>query len=406
MFWRELATGFENAGAKTHHVNFSLGDRIYWWKRGARNFRKPLSDWADYVRELIIGENITDILYYADQLPYHRIAHEVAKDLGVRCHAVEYGYLRPDWVTLERGGMGRLSHFPNQPEQISAIARQVGPVDLVVRYAHSFWNEAANEVLYNLAAYFGRPVFPHYQSDKYYNPMYEYLMWLPRMLRRPKVMPDAYVGEGSPAHYLLALQLQSDYQIRTNSPYTHLSEMVEEVIRSFAAHAPDHTRLVVKEHPLDNGLERWEKVVMRIADEHGVGARVDFIDTGDIGKLMPKVSGVVVVNSTVGLNSISSGRPTIVLGSAIYNVEGLTHQAGLDSFWTDPAPVDPDLCDDYVRALAATVQVKGDFYNRAGRKVAIAEIVSRILSGTVNCPDAFVEVPPRMEGEHTPRLEA
>jgi len=112
--------------------------------------------------------------------------------------------------------------------------------------------------------------------------------------------------------------------------------------------------------------------------------------------LLPKVSGVIVVNSTVGLHSLAARRPTIVLGSAVYDVKGLTHQEGLDSFWNDPTPVDPALLDQFTRALAASIQVKGDFYNKTGRMVAIAEIVARILNDTVNGPDAFVEVPPRL----------
>ena len=396
LFWCELAKSFESAGVKTHHVNFSLGDRLFWPKRGALNFRKPISEWPGYLSELIKRENVTDILYYADQLPYHLLAADIAKDLGVKCHALEYGYLRPDWITLERGGMGRISHFPVQPEQISAIASQVGSADLVVRYRHTFAQESVNEVLYNLAAYFGKPIFPDYQSDKYYDPFHEYLMWLPRIFRQMKTLPVKYAEQKGPAFYLLALQLQSDYQIRANSPYGHLSEMIEEVIQSFAAHAPKETHLVVKQHPLDNGLETWEKVVPEIAGKNGVADRVIFIEKGDIGAIIPKSRGVVVVNSTVGLNSVSAGCPTIALGTAVYDVEGLTHQGGLDTFWGAPSPVDLELRDDYIKALAATIQVKGDFYNKNGRKVAIAEIVRRIRSGVVNCPDAFVDVPPRL----------
>ena len=199
MFWRELAVAFEAAGVKAHHINFSFGDWIYWRKSGARNFNKPLSAWSEYLGDFIIRENITDILYYADQLPYHRIAADVAKRFGVKCHAVENGYLRPDWITLERGGMGRHSHFPDDPEQIAKIASQVGPADTVLRYTHKFWHEATNEVVYNLAAYLGRLIFPRYQADKYYDPLFEYIMWLRRMFRRPKTMLSSLSEKRQPA---------------------------------------------------------------------------------------------------------------------------------------------------------------------------------------------------------------
>ena len=51
---------------------------------------------------------------------------------------------------------------------------------------------------------------------------------------------------------------------------------------------------------------------------------------------MPSACGAVTVNSTAGLGAIEMGLPTIVLGEAIYDMPGLTHQSALDAFWTAP----------------------------------------------------------------------
>ncbi len=76
---------------------------------------------------------------------------------------------------------------------------------------------------------------------------------------------------------------------------------------------------------------------------------------------------------------------------------GLTHQGPLATFWNAPEPVDRNLASAFVRALAASIQVKGSFYNRAGRKAAIDEIVTRIEADRVNEPDAFENPPPRLK---------
>nr|MCU0820769.1 capsular biosynthesis protein [Beijerinckiaceae bacterium] len=73
----------------------------------------------------------------------------------------------------------------------------------------------------------------------------------------------------------------------------------------------------------------------------------------------------------------------------------LTHQGSLDEFWVSPEPVDASLAQDFVKALAATIQVKGDFYDPMGRKAAISEIVRRVLDNRVNEPGAFIDPPPR-----------
>lgn len=394
-FWRALADAFEASGAATHRVNFSLGDQLYWRKRGAINYRGSFKRWAAFLEALIRREGITDILYYADQLPYHGVARDVGGRLGVRCHAMEFGYLRPDWITLERGGMGRLSHFPNDPHVIRAIGEQVSEPDMHVLYPHTFQQEAFNEVVYNLTAFFGRPFFPLYRADKYYSALVDYLPWVVRALRRKAVTPTDLLENGHVPFYIVALQLQSDYQIRANSPYRHLSEMLEEVIGSFAAHAPADTYLVVKQHPLDNGLERWDRWVERIAGRHGVRERLIFIEEGNLAALLKRANGAVVVNSTVGLHSLRAHVPTIALGCAVFDVPGLTHQGDLHSFWNAPDPVDGALLMRFKAALAATIQVKGNFYHREGRKVATDEIVRRVLAGEVNEPGAFIDPPPR-----------
>ncbi|MBO3762517.1 capsular biosynthesis protein [Ciceribacter sp. L1K22] len=396
VFWRELSDAFELAGVKTLRVNFSLGDQLFWRKRGAINFRKPLKHWRGFVEALIKKEGVTDILYYADQLPYHRTAWEVAETLGVRCHAVEHGYLRPDWLTLERGGMGRFSHFPVDPAQISAIARSVAAPDLTVRYPHTFGQEAFNEVLYNLVAYFGRPFFPFFSDDKYYSALKDYLPWVVRAFFPTRHLASEELQNGLTPYFLVALQLQSDYQIRANSRFVHLADMLDEVIGSFARYADRNASLLIKQHPLDNGIERWGSRVTSISRRYGVEERVRFFEQGNLNAILKSATGVVVVNSTVGIHSIRTLKPTIALGCAVYDVEGLTHQDGIDSFWRNPSPVDPALVDDLVQALAATIQVKGNFYHREGKVVAIAEMVRRIVAREVNLPGGFLDTPPRL----------
>ena len=398
-FWPELAAEFERRGARTIRINFSVGDWVYWGRKGAINYRDSPAQWPAYLRRLIEAEAVTDIIYYTDRLPYHVEAAEIASELGLNAYSIEFGYLRPDWLTLEKGGMGSYSHFPKEPDAIRRIASQVGSPDLTVRYSHTFLQEAFNEVLYNLLSYFGKPFFHRYKADKYYDPFFEYLMWLPRALKSDRARKQAArIGREALQwpFWLLAMQLQSDYQVRANSHYPHLRDMLEEVIGSFASHADKADYLVVKLHPLDNGFEGWETVAGGIAARHKVRDRLRVMDGGDLNALIAAARGVIVVNSTVGLHSIQALRPTKVLGMAVYDIDGLTHQGALDTFWNRPAPVDATLARDLVQALAATIQLKGNFYNPAGRAVGVREIAARVLAGTVNEPGAFIVPPPRL----------
>lgn len=401
-FWRQLSDHFDAAGAVTHRINLSMGDWVYWRKRGAVNYRGRFSRWAGFLREFIVAHGVTDILYYADRLPYHAVAREIGQSLGVRTYAIEFGYLRPDWLTLERGGMGALSHFPDDPATIREIAERVGPfVQEEQRYTYRFGQEAFNEVFYNLMATLVPYAFPLYRSDKYYLPLLDYLAWLPRALikriREPaRVRGATRLRSQRKRYWMLALQMQSDYQLRANSAYHHQSDMIDEVVKSFAAHAPEDGYLVVKLHPLDNGLERWEHNVARLAKRHGVPGRVLAVSDCDLKRTMRRSRGVITINSTVGLHALRAGVPVKVLGTAVYDIAGLTHQEPLDTFWTAPQQVDKPLCDALIGALAATIQVHGSFYHPQGRAAACDEIVARILDDRVNHAGAFVDPPPRL----------
>jgi capsular polysaccharide export protein len=270
------------------------------------------------------------------------------------------------------------------------------------RYKHSAFVESFNEALFRFISFFAPQWFPFYRSDKYYNPLREYWSGIRREFRLGKLgrQADGVVAElisSKIPFYLVALQTQGDYQLRDNSAYPDIGLMIREVVSSFAADAPADNRLVFKLHPHDNGIEKWERVVARIAGEKGVADRVTTIDGGDLDRLLASARGAIMINSTVGLFAIRASCPVKVLGIAIYDIAGLTHQGPLRTFWTEPEPVDRGLASDFVRALAGTTQVKGSFYEPAGRKAAIDEIVSRIENGRVNEPGAYEQRPPRLE---------
>lgn len=400
IFWSELGDGFAARGARVLKVDFGLGDRVYWRRGGSVAFRGHFRDWEAHVEGLMRREGVTDVLYCADRLPYHVVAKRVADRLGIRCHAFENGYLRPDWLTLERGGMGAWSHFPEDPGTIRAIAADVPEPDFTVLYRHDFSTLAFHEVVLGLLNHFGAPLWLfRYRADRVYDPVLEYLAWIPRFFRFRKLAAAARrIEREAPrmSFWLVTMQLQADYQIRENAPWNHLTEMLETIFSSFARHAPKEDRLVVKQHPHDNGIERWDLVCDALAKRHGLVGRVELIHGGLLSRLLDHCRGVVLANSTVGIHALQAGRPIKTLGAAVYDIPGLTHQGSLDTFWTAPEPVDPDLCSDFVLALTATIQIRGDVYDPAGRRVAIEEICARVLERRVNEPGGFVDPPPRL----------
>jgi len=131
------------------------------------------------------------------------------------------------------------------------------------------------------------------------------------------------------------------------------------VLDSFAQFAPPDTILVVKEHPLDCRFSDWPSYLRRLALHLGIADRVFHIDGGDLQKMAISALGVVCVNSTSGTLALEQGRPVIVLGDAVYDVPGITHQGALDQFWVRPMAPEPGLYQAFKRVLHARCLVPG-----------------------------------------------
>jgi len=151
------------------------------------------------------------------------------------------------------------------------------------------------------------------------------------------------------------------------------------VMSSFARHAPAPARLVFKCHPLDPGLEDHRGAIARLARELGVEGRVFYVDGGHLPSMVEAAAGVISVNSTAGLVGMEHNRPVIVLGAATYDLEGMTHQGGLKSFWRTPQAPDLSLFQSYRRVVMAHTQINGAYSTGRGIDVALRETVCRLL---------------------------
>lgn len=303
----------------------------------------------------------------------------VAQTRGLRAWCIEFGYLRPDWITLEPDGMGARSRLRHA--HLDRLARLGSLPDMTPLYKHNFSTEALHEVVFNLVQYFAQPLHPRFRSDRSVNPLLEYLGWLRHLLyaardRRDVRRIEQAVARDRFPYFLVTLQMEGDYQVRS-SAYSGMAAFLDEIMASFTRFAPADRHLLVKAHPLESGLRDWCARVRRLAHVHGLEDRVHFVRGGDLVHFAACAEGLVTLNSTSALESLRLGRPTLALGDPVYDRCGLTHQSGLDKFWTRPEPVDPRRLTAFLKALSL-IQVKGSFFHGEGRKQAVAELSARL----------------------------
>ena len=67
----------------------------------------------------------------------------------------------------------------------------------------------------------------------------------------------------------------------------------------------------------------------------------------------------------MGLSAIGHNIPTLVLGDAVYNMEGLTDKGiSLKKFWHQHKKPDTELYEKFREYLIQTTQLNGSFYGR------------------------------------------
>jgi capsular polysaccharide export protein len=383
-FFSELATALEQRGHRILRINVCIGDLLLWRRPGAANFRGRPETWPAYILDFMKREGVTDLVLLGEQRFYQKIAVAVAQRLGVTVTVTDFGYLRPDWITLELDGMSGTSRFPRDMAAIRRIAHGAEPPESKARYQDSFPRQVFWDMLFHLSNTFLNLFgFPHYRSYQLHHPVPAYIGTGIRLLLRAQrsKRADALIRQlhdrGTP-YFVLPMQMENDFQLRAYSPFPDMVTPIRQAIRSLAAHGAGDAHLVVKIHPLDPGLRRWPSIVAREAKAAGMTDRLHFIDGGSLDILLERALGVVTVNSTVGIWGLRAGKPVITLGQATYDIPGLTYQDGLDRFWTEANAPDAADVTAFMTALAATIQIRGVYYNRPGLDAAVQNAAKRL----------------------------
>ncbi len=390
-FFSNIAKELHSLGCKTTGINLCIGDAIFWRGDNTVNFRGSLSDWPAFITDYFKSQQVTDLVLLGEQRSYHKPAVEVAKSLGIRVTVTDFGYLRPDWITLERDGMSGDSRFPKQLDEISKLASAVSAVDTSKRYEDSALHMSIGDLVFSFSNVFLGWLYPNYRrSDKRPHPLIYFpamgwrLLYAKFLASREQQRLQALIAAKA-QYFVFPLQLEHDFQIVAYSAFASLEDAISMVLESFAQHAQPSARLLFKVHPWDPGLKNWKKIIRRWTEKFGITERVDYFEGGSLDDMIKSAVGMVTVNSTSGIRALQLGCPVVTLGQAVYNIGGLTFIGELDNFWTNTIPPQAELVNAFLNVMAATIQVRGVFFQEPGMTAAVNEVVQRLYNNTVGC---------------------
>lgn len=374
-FFARLAKDLRRSGATTTKVNFNVADALFYRGSGVIAFRDEMSAWPERLREILLERKIDAVFLFGDQRPIHLAATKLARELGIAIWVFEEGYLRPNWVTVERNGVNGNSELPRDAEHYRTRAPLLPEPPPATPVGDTFWAQTGWTILASIAKTFGWFRYPRYvhhrRTDAFYG-AFCYTRGVFRKLRyrlAERGVVERVLATHSDRYFVLPLQVYCDAQLQ-HSDFSSIEALIERVVATFATAAPADTMLVVKHHPQDVPFRDYKKLLRTLAVQHGLGDRLVYIHDTHLPTLLKHACGVVTMNSTVGPSALYHRTPVKVLGRATYDIPGMTSQQDLASFFVKPEGVDSDLFAAYSRWLRVANQVNGSFYRRIGHDTA------------------------------------
>jgi len=387
-FFSGLGRMLRAAGAQVWRVGFNAGDRAFWFHQPSYiPYRGTPEDWPDTIAQTLEDRQVTDIVLYGDTRPIHAQAIIAANARGIRVHVFEEGYMRPYWVTYERGGSNGHSRLMDMPIKDMQSALALSDMEAPLPPAH--WGDMRQHVfygaLYHWFVMFRNRDYRNFRPHRDLPVTKEFQLYLQRLLLMPlhavdRRMATWRIRRGGFPYHLALLQLEHDSSFQRHSPFTTMSEFLTEIIEGFASGAPRHHHLVVKAHPLEDGRVPVRREVRRLARQHGIADRVHYVRGGKLAGLLNDARSAVTVNSTAGQQVLWRGIPLKVFGQAVYAKPEFVSGQPLHDFFAGASRPDNRAYKDYRRYLLETSQVPGGFYATRGRRQLLRHVVDMMLS--------------------------
>ena len=387
-FFHGLARMLRLTGAQVWRVGFNAGDRAFWFHAASYiPYRDTAEAWPERFEALVREKGVTDIVLYGDTRFVHAEAVRRARAQGLTVHVFEEGYLRPYWVTYERGGSNGHSRLMSM--SIADMREALARSDMDTPMPPARWGDMRQHVfygaLYHWFVMFRNGGYRNFRPHRALTVSKEFQLYLRRLILMPaqnieRRIATRRIRNGGFPYHLALLQLEHDSSFQMHSPLSSMTEFLDLVIRGFAEGAPGHHHLVIKAHPLEDGRVPIRSEIRRIATEAGVRDRVHYVRGGKLAELLNDARSAVTVNSTAAQQVLWRGIPLKVFGDAVYAKPEFVSSQPLPQFFAGAARPDRKAYKDYRRFLLETSQIPGGFYSTRGRRQLLRQVVDMMLS--------------------------
>lgn len=381
-FFKNLATAFKEKNASVVKVNLNAGDQFFY--PGAQyNFKGRLNEWKNFLEKIILIHKFDVILIFGQNRTYHLTARDLSQKYNIELGVFEEGYIRPYYVTLENYGVNKYSRLPKDP-LFYAQQPQISKPILEKKIKNFFLCTMWFACLYYLTSCLFGIFYKHYQHHRKLS-LTELFPWIRSLYRfylyayLERSILKKLIKSYDQKFFLVPLQVHNDAQIKDFEKLNDIEHFIRNTVHSFYKFAPKHHLLVFKHHPLDRGYTDYSALIDDLGQQYFLKDRLIYIHDLHLPTLFKHARGVIVINSTTGLQAIYHNTPVKVIGDAIYNFKGLAFQKPLHQFWKEAHKYKPnrDLYQKFKDYVIKHTQLNGSFYKKLKTKEAIGGLIWR-----------------------------
>ena len=366
-FFSRLSRYLEDNYVRTYKILFPLHEYGF-PKSKIIKYDQDIDKFKKFLSKTIINYEISHIFMYGNVLIPHKQALDLVKELNlegisVKTHIFELGYLRPNFVTLENEGINynssliRSREFYLKQDTYSILPLPKKHARFRIRKIwktisfinHSFRNYKIVEKEHKLQP---KPIYIWVQIKGFF---LKYFFFFSEYKLKNYLLAKNY--------FLVILQVSTDSQLTEGSDFKDNKKFIYKEIKDFAEASRNDVNLVFKHHPRDRGYTNYYNEIEKISKEFGVNKNVFYIHDYYLSKLFQNSNckGTVLINSTVGYQSLYHSVPVKSLGITPYNIKGLSEQKDLVSFFKNPSPVDKLLFNKFYKYIMENTQINGNF---------------------------------------------
>ena len=373
-FFTNLATDLENNfGVKScHQLALNKGDEFYADNNRVVKYKGELFEFSDWLIKFYKENEIDTIFLMGDSREYHKRAIKKAEENGIEVYVFEEGYFRPNYITLEKSGVNHNSELPRNidfylSQDVEKMKQEnikgkveIGPV---------YYYMAKSAIIYYILMYVFNISYKNYKHHRTRSVYVEFAAgWVNYFKKRYNLIAERKIykkiNELKGSYFFVVLQVREDFQVREHSNYTSIENYIEEVLVSFKNTNKDpEAHIVIKHHPMDRGKVDYSSFIKEVCFHINLDRKkVIYVYDINLPEVIKGAKGSITINSTVGLQSLHHGVPVKIMGSAMYDFEGLTHQGSLEEFWLSQNPVNNTNFEHYRQYLINKTQITGSFF--------------------------------------------